>query len=245
MPGTFQTNLANVNISDTYYGVLHAGGQNLPPTGQAQIYDGYGTLAAIRVGANCNGVTICGPLSATSLTTTSKLSASTQFDIFNLLNVLHPVGSIIFTFNSNNPGTTRPGWSVTTWSQISQGRFIVGVGTGTDGRGDDMVFAAGNTVGEYEHILKLNETPSHDHIQTLGNDGGGIKATSSPFYAGYLDQVGGYAAGFRDIGNTAGSIQAAAHTNADVFYRTTITGGSEPHNNIPPGFGLYVWQRTS
>ena len=214
MPGTFQTNLANVNISDTYYGVLHAGGQNLPPTGQAQIYDGYGTLAAIRVGANCNGVTICGPLSATSLTTTSKLSASTQFDIFNLLNVLHPVGSIIFTFNSNNPGTTRSGWSGTTWSQISQGLFIVGVGTGIDSRGESKPITPGNNAGEYNHILTIDEMPGHTH--TVGN----------------IVLVNGYQ------GSGGGKVGRSSANSGS-------TGGSQAHNNTPPGFGLYVWQRTA
>jgi hypothetical protein len=214
MPGTFQTNLANVNISDTYYGVLHAGGQNLPPTGQAQIYDGYGTLAAIRVGANCNGVTICGPLSATSLTTTSKLSASTQFDIFNLLNVLHPVGSVIFTFNSDNPGTTRPGWSGTTWLQISQGRFIVGVGTGIDSRGESKPITPGNNTGEYNHILTIDEMPGHTH--TVDN----------------IVLVRGYQ-------GSGGGLVGRSSANSGS------TGGSQAHNNTPPGFGLYVWQRTA
>lgn len=225
MAGTAATNLANVNISETYYGVLHAGGQNLPPSGQAQIYDGYGTPTAIRVGANCNGVTICGPLIADSLTTTSGLSASTQFDIFNLLNVLHPVGSVIFTFNNDNP-KTRSGWTSTDWTQISQGRFIVGVGTGTDNRAELVTFSPGNNYGEYNHILTINEMPSHNHVQSYsGGDrcDGWDCMRNKPI----RPQAGGGQGGYKD-----GSTMNTA-------------GKDQPHNNRPPSFGLYVWQRTA
>jgi hypothetical protein len=71
MAGIAATNLTNVNVSDTFYGVLHAGGQSIPATGQSQIYDGYGNPTALKLGANCNGATICGPLSASSLSATS------------------------------------------------------------------------------------------------------------------------------------------------------------------------------
>ena len=71
MPGIQATTLTNVNISDTFYGLLHAGGQNVPATGQAQIYDGNGNTTALKLGVNCNGATICGGLSASSLSATS------------------------------------------------------------------------------------------------------------------------------------------------------------------------------
>lgn len=225
MAGTAATNLANVNISETYYGVLHAGGQNLPPTGQAQVYDGYGTRSAIKIGAECNGVTICGPLSAGSLTTTSKLSASSQFDILNLLNVLHPVGSIIFTYDGTNPGS-RSGWNATTWVQVSQGRFVVGVGIGADSRGESKAFTSGNNVGEYNHILTTAEMPSHNHVQS---------------YSGG-DRCDGWGCiGARPIVPQVGFGQGGYRNSSTM----NSTGGNIPHNNLPPSFGLYVWQRTA
>lgn len=84
MPGLEATNLTNFNVSDTFYGVLHAGGQNMPPSGQSQIYDGIGTPTALRLGANCNGATICGTLSATSLSLGTPILSSTLPSVPNV-----------------------------------------------------------------------------------------------------------------------------------------------------------------
>ena len=225
------TKLTQTKISDTYGGVLHSKGEALPVSTLIDIYDGLGNKSSLKLGRACNGATVCGPFTCDTLTTTSKLSASTQFDILNLLNVLHPVSSIIVTFDSVNPGT-RPGWTGTTWDQVSQGRFLVGVGTGTDSVGVPKTFTVGNTTdGEYTHTLVISEMPNHTH--SLAVDG-------EQFY-------------ITNDGNTSGPTtfgrsraQGPSDSN-DGRYCTQLpfTGGGLPHNNIPPGFGLYVWQRTA
>ena len=244
MAGTAATNLASVNISNTYYGVLHAGGQNLPPTGQAQIYDGYGTFAAIRVGANCNGVTICGPLScgsvsASSLSVTAKLSASTQFDIFNLLNVLHPVGSVIFTFDSGNPGL-RVGWTGTTWSQVSQGRYLGGVGSSTDTNGVSNTFIAGNNSGRFTQDISV---PDHYH-----GTGAFTGANNDDFVVinGGWDDGRGWTRG-RWIPGSSGD-NRTLNGNKQLYGAITSYPVAKSSYSIdiePPACALYVWQRIS
>lgn len=44
-----------------------------------------------------------------------------------IIDVVYPVGSIYISKNSTNPGTLWPG---TTWTRESEGRMIIGVGTG-------------------------------------------------------------------------------------------------------------------
>ena len=61
------SNLGPTNISETFNGLLHAFGSPIPLVGQQLIYDGYGTMSALRLGANCNGATICGTLSCNTL----------------------------------------------------------------------------------------------------------------------------------------------------------------------------------
>jgi hypothetical protein len=61
------SNLGPTNISETFNGLLHAFGSPIPLVGQQLIYDGYGTPSALRLGANCNGATICGTLSCDNI----------------------------------------------------------------------------------------------------------------------------------------------------------------------------------
>jgi hypothetical protein len=61
------SNLGPTNISETFNGLLHAFGSPIPLAGQQLIYDGYGTPSALRLGANCNGATICGTLSCDNI----------------------------------------------------------------------------------------------------------------------------------------------------------------------------------
>lgn len=215
--------LTNTKISVTYAGVLHSNGMQLPATGLEQVYDGYGNMSSIKIGRGCNGMTVCGPLSATSISTSSSLSAS-QINTKTLLDVLHPIGTVLFTFTPNNPGT-RTGWSGTTWVAISQGRFIVGVGTGTDKNGTTRNFllssnfdgtAYGNGYGEYTHQLTIDEMPRHDHDYSTITD----------------------ANEDREFGETN-------NDGALKTFKTSPKGNDDPHNNIPPSFGLYIWRRTA
>lgn len=220
--------LTNTKISVTYSGVLHVNGVELPPTGLEYVYDGAGNKSSLQLGRACNGATVCGTLSATSLSLVNSLSAN-QLDITSLLNILQPIGSVIFSYSSANPNL-RPGWGSTVWAQVSQGRFIVGVGTGNDGT-STKTFSLSNNTGEYSHQLTESEMPSHTH--SLMVDG-------EQFY-------------ITNDGNTSGPTtynrfraQGPDDRN-DGRYCSVLpsTGGSLTHNNTPPGYGLYVWQRTS
>lgn len=83
--------------------------------------------------------------------------------------------------------------------------------------------ADGVVRGEFEHKLTVNEMPSHDHTLAKGN----IDTSSSMSFAkndGYLNT----------IVNTAGKYW---------WTRTTYSGGSQPHNNMPPYQVGYKWKR--
>jgi len=226
------TKLTQTKISDTYGGVLHSKGEALPVSTLIDIYDGLGNKSSLKLGRACNGATVCGPFTCDTLTTTSKLSASTQFDILNLLNVLHPVSSIIVTFDNVNPGT-RPGWTGTTWVQVSQGRFLVGVGTGTDARSESKAFTVGNnSVGVYNHVLSEGEMPLHSHKNGIADHPYAVRLSGQVYGETSVDMPG------LSQGPTTTS---SGGSRVQGF--TSNTGSNQPHNNIPPEFGLYVWQR--
>jgi hypothetical protein len=218
--------LTNTKISVTYGGVLHSNGMQLPATGLEQVYDGFGNMSSIRIGRNCSGMTVCGPLSATSISTSSSLSAN-QINTKTLLDVLHPVGTVLFTYTPGNPNL-RSGWNGTTWLPISQGRFIVGVGEGNDGT-ENHSFAVGASTGKYNHQLTIAEMPSHRHGFT-GGDGNTDRQSASPFQLVNDDPEQTWVPGSVKNNGSTGILD---------------TGGNARHNNVPPSFGLYIWRRTA
>lgn len=81
-------------------------------------------------------------------------------------------------------------------------------------------YAAGTTGGEASHTLTVDEMPSHNHRLTTAypNESGASNMPSKNPNA-----YGG--------SSTNSAIQA--------------TGGSQPHNNMPPYLAVYVWKRTA
>jgi microcystin-dependent protein len=103
-----------------------------------------------------------------------------------------------------------------TWARVAEGRFIASVGTHTDANGDAGNLAAGDiAAGTYKHTLTEAEMPAHTH--------------SFEFWLNSAD---------------GGSVRDALET-IDGNRTTSSTGGDQPHNNIPPGYGMYVWERTA
>lgn len=63
----------------------------------------------------------------------------------------YPVGSVKITYDNVNPSTNMGG----TWVQFSQGRVLIGQGTGSDGS-TSMTFGAGSSGGSYNHRHNFN-----------------------------------------------------------------------------------------
>lgn len=83
-------------------------------------------------------------------------------------------------------------------------------------------YAAGATGGEAEHTLTIDEMPSHSH------EAGGNSTNSSGHY---------FSTG----------VNAAHYTGGKTvwWFDTSMTGNSQPHNNMPPYLVVYMWRRTA
>lgn len=207
------TDLTNTNISETYRGILHFRGEQLPATGQVDVYDGIGNKTSIKIGRACNGVTVCGPLTCDEV----KVS-NWSITKANVIDLIYPVGSVIHSINSASPATRFPG---TVWEQIAEGRFIVGVGTGVDSRGEYKAFGLGETSGEYNHRLTEPEMPSHTHQTVIP----------------YSNESG-------TSGDPWGSGNSNKKFEGNYTFTPSYAGGNLAHNNTPPAYGLYVFKRT-
>ena len=151
-----------------------------------------------------------------------------------ILNMMWPVGSIYISIDSTNPNTKFGG----TWSQI-KGRFLLG--TGSLENNNNTYFGqvtagqvnvpAGEKGGEAYHKLSINEMPSHNHkgnhwwLTTTDNFENSWKGGSS----------------WTDGNNT---ITNLGNNNTSNKYSENV-GGEKAHNNIPPYYAVYIWQRTA
>lgn len=77
--------------------------------------------------------------------------------------------------------------------------------------------SGGDTGGEYNHTLTIEEIPSHAHRYTVTYGGGGSLALTQ-YYNSKANQ-----------GNLP----------------TTYVGGSKYHNNLSPYIVVYFWRRTA
>ena len=120
----------------------------------------------------------------------------------DLLNA-YPVGSIYLSVKSTSPASLFGG----TWTQL-QDRFLLGAGSS---------YTAGQTGGEANHTLTINEMPSHAHSVAIENFGAHVSED------GNATVLGPYH-GYRE---------------------TAVTGGGLAHNNMPPYLVVYMWKRTA
>lgn len=140
----------------------------------------------------------------------NKVTANDMNQIKNAINNLFPVGFIISVDNAEfNPNTSWGG----TWERL-KGRVIVGVDE------DDTDFnSSGQTGGEKEHTLTIDEIPPHDH-----NDGKLNEAITA---------------------NNGGRSAVIVHKSESGTIPTTKTGGGQAHNNMPPYYTAYQWIKTA
>lgn len=105
-----------------------------------------------------------------------------------------------------------------TWERIKD-RFLLASGD---------TYSAGSTGGEAQHTLTVDEMPRHYH---KGMDIDGV------FVFGW---DGGTEVGFDFMRQTNYSGNKTTERLS-----TLSTGGSQPHNNMPPYLTVYIWKRVA
>ena len=157
--------------------------------------------------------------SASGAATTAAQAATTAAQALVAANRCpFPVG--FGGFFHTNPNTIYSG---TTWEQ-KKDVFILAAGD---------TYEAGSTGGEAAHTLTEAEMPVHDHIEQLGD------YTEPTQLVNTLRRK-------QDGGTiSAGFIRAEYTSGLADYVRTATTGGSQPHNNLPPYFAMPFWVRTA
>lgn len=149
---------------------------------------------------------------------------------WEFLDACFPIGTIIPTSNSSNPGTRLGG----TWSQTAQGRVLMGAGSLTDKNGIAWAISAGQTDGVYNHNhcygIQYSHVNGSSHIRNLHqSDLKGNHSWTDPTKT---------QSNFGDTGCNNGGLRsdmALWHIYADTT----------PADNVPPFLGVYFWKRTA
>ena len=190
-----------------------AGGQNSNTT----------TGAAIGTSAVASGA------GAVQLGTGNNTAANTlQFRSYPLVDAngnisparlldMYPVGSYYITESSTTPASLFGG----SWIRVSNS-FLYGAASQS---------AVGQTGGEADHVLTIDEMPNHAHkphgytwITSQGANSGDIEVT----------RVGG---------RNALGIEFMQDYDQNRY--TSYTGGGAAHNNLPPYRRVNLWRRTA
>ena len=125
------------------------------------------------------------------------------------LKVVYPVGSIYMSVSDVSP-TALFGFGM--WEQIKD-TFLLCAGDS---------YIAGSTGGEAEHVLTINEMPSHSHTFNRHQ----LWRTEEVPEAGTSDGYG-----------------ANNKTLSVYLDNTSAVGNGQSHNNMPPYLTVYVWKR--
>ena len=156
-----------------------------------------------------------------------KINEAKETIIDDAFKAMYPIGSIYITLNSLNDLLHESYanadahilyyyWHGCKWEYLNEGVFLR---NGTTINPYLTVLeenGAGETGGEAEHTLTVDEMPSHNH----------------PGIFKYTNQTGYYARLYLGSDGTALDNEGK-------------TGGDKPHNNLPPYMAVYMWKRIS
>ena len=116
-------------------------------------------------------------------------------------------------------------------------------------------YPAGSTGGEAQHILTEAEIAGHRHIENAGNsfsDPHGLSrlvdTSESGNDTGFIFDLNKFKPWKNAVGSKTGVTSTAGVADwaeKGKAIETTLSGGSKPHNNMPPYLAMPFWVRTA
>ena len=152
----------------------------------------------------------------------------------NIREAIFPVGAIYQTTDPTSPASLFGG----SWSQI-QGRFLIG---------QNGTYGLNKTGGEATHTLTTNEIPAHTHGKvTLKGSFWNIAYQDSNWLGGSCNGIVSKRQSSENV--SSGPVDSINNDTdgftIDASHEHSSVGGSQAHNNMPPWYGCYIWNRVS
>jgi len=179
-----------------------------------------------------NGLYVEGDVQTNNNVVVRDTTKSNVFEGFGI----NPIGGIIMWSGAVN--NIPDGWLLCNGQQIVggslngqntpnlSGRFVVGVGN----NGTTNYPTVGDTGGEDEHVLTVNEMPNHDHGGETALDGGSDQTFTDNFRG--TEGVAGLGGG-RTVGSNGTSNQEETISAPDHTHDIAAQGGGQAHENRP------------
>ena len=152
----------------------------------------------------------------------------------NIIDTIYPVGSVYISTMDENVDKVKEKFPNTEWEKYSEGRTLVGEGTGTDINGNVSTFAVNNTGGEYSHTLTTSQLPSHSHIYSKSSTTTGstvLTVDQIPSHRHMLNSPGGTVGFYDGSGENVGSNYAYTldwnkkSSRTDIYISSGYAGG--------------------
>lgn len=172
-----------------------------------------------------------------------------QRSIKEVIDIVHPVGSIWETTTTDDPNTL---WAGTTWVKMDAGRVLVAAGSYTES-GTTYTYNLGDKGGEAKHQLSTDELANHSHSTSnagghqhyIANDNentGGVLTNSLYMIRKYTQNS---YENFELYGSNAGAWIGLTNNGGSHTHSITSTGGNAKHENRMPYIVINRWKRTA
>lgn len=171
-----------------------------------------------------------------------------QRSVKEVIDIVHPVGSIWETTTTDDPNTL---WAGTTWVKMDAGRVLVSAGTYTEGS-DTYTYNLGDKGGEAKHPLTTDELASHGHngsISTTTLNGGTVGSSNIGCFDSGSGIVSVNTATNKIVGGSDSRYTVSRNLSINATHGHTVsisnTGSNTKHENRQPYTVVNRWKRTA
>lgn len=175
-----------------------------------------------------------------------------QRSIKQVIDIVHPVGSIWETTTTDDPNTL---WAGTTWVKMDAGRVLVSAGTYTED-GTTYTYNLGDKGGEAKHPLTIDELAEHNHNVSISNRSITGDLTANDDNMGLFGAINSIASGCINVSGEGcphtgegrwGKCWKHLHIDASHSHGASAsnTGGNAKHENRMPYVVVNRWKRTA
>ena len=159
-----------------------------------------------------------------------------QRTIKEVIDIVHPVGSIWETTTTDDPNVL---WAGTTWVKMDAGRVLISAGTYTE-NGTTYTYNLGDKGGEAKHQITIEEMSSHGHTAVCSSAG---RHTHGILTGNNTN------APYKMVSTQARDTNTTRYTDSSGDHVHTISissnGGNQRHENRMPYQVINRWKRTA